>query len=212
MSDPQTESNAKSASRDVSVPGVFNSLRRSAACLVTAAVVIVSVVVLRTQGRRWWCACGNKFPWWDDVWSPHGCQHVFDPYSFTHVLHGVVLFGLLALIGARLPLAWRLFIAVLLEAVWEVFENSSYVLSTHRAGTAALGYVGDSILNSLGDIAACAFGFILARRLGLRGSVLLFVVTEIVLLVWIRDSLLLIVVTSIFPSDAIKAWQVGQGQ
>ncbi|MBI5760421.1 MAG: DUF2585 family protein [Planctomycetales bacterium] len=95
---------------------------------------------------------------------------------------------------------WRLFIAVLFEAVWEVFENSSYVLSTHRAGTAALGYVGDSILNLLGDIAACAFGFILARRLGLRGSLLLFVVTEIMLLVWIRDSLLLIVVTSIMRS------------
>jgi len=131
-----------------------------------------------------------------------------DPYSFTHVLHGVVvLFGLLAVVEARLPLAWRLFVAVLLEALWEVFENSSYVLSTHRAGTAALGYVGDSIGNSLGDIAACAVGFVLARRLGLRGSLLLFVVTEIVLLVWIRDSLLLIVVTSIFHSDAVKAWQ-----
>ena len=175
----------------------------------TSAVVIVAAVVLRTQGRAWWCACGDWSLWWGDVWSSHGCQHLLDPYSFTHVLHGVVLFGLLAWVGARLPLAWRLFVAVLLEAGWEVFENSRYVLSHHRAGTAALGYVGDSIGNSLADIAACALGFVLARRLGLRGSLLLLMVTEIVLLVWIRDSLLLIVVMTLFPNDAIKAWQLG---
>lgn len=177
-------------------------------CLAIAAVVVVSMIVLRSQDRVWWCACRSFSPWWEDVWSAHGCQHLIDPYSFTHVLHGVVLFWLLAVVGSRVPVAWRLFAAVLLEAFWEVFENSSYVLSHHRAATANLGYVGDSIANSLGDIAACALGFVLARRLGWRRSLVLFVVTELVLLVWIRDSLLLIVVTSLFPSDVVKAWQM----
>lgn len=208
MSKPQIEPNDTSAACDVTVPDVRDARRNLAVCLATAAVVVVSAVVLRTQGRAWWCACGHWSPWWGDVWSAHGCQHLLDPYSFTHVLHGVVLFGLLAVVGARVPLAWRLFVAALLEAFWEVFENSSYVLSHHRAATANLGYVGDSIANSVGDIAACALGFVLAGRLGWRWSLVLFVTTEIVLLAWIRDSLLLIVVTSIFPSDAVKAWQM----
>jgi hypothetical protein len=120
-----------------------------------------------------------------------------------------VLFWLLSVVASRVPVTWRLVGTVLLEAVWELFENSSYVLSHHRAATANLGYVGDSIANSLSDIAACGVGFAVAGRLGWRRSLLLFVVTEAVLLVWIRDSLLLIMFTTVFPSDAIKAWQVG---
>ena len=88
-------------------------------------------------------------------------------------------------------------------------ENTDFVISRYREATAALGYTGDTVVNSLGDIAACAVGFALARRLGLLRSVLLFAATELVLLIWIRDSLLLNVLLLIYPSQKLRAWQAG---
>lgn len=162
---------------------------------------------LRRQGRSWWCACGQPYPWVIDPQGPHNSQHLFDPYSFTHVLHGVLLCGLLVWAVPRLASAWRLCLTVCIEGLWEVFENSAFVIERYRAATMAQGYSGDTIANSLGDILSCALGFVLARRLGLWRSCLLFLATEAMLLVWIHDSLLLNVVMLIHPIDVIKVWQ-----
>ncbi len=177
--------------------------------LAVAAVLAAAVVQLRWQGRRWWCACGRPDLWWGDTRSAHNSQHLFDPYSFTHVLHGVVFYGLLSRLAPRLSLAWRFWAAVTLAATWEVIENSDFVIHRYRTVTAMLGYEGDSIANSLGDILSCALGFLLARRLGLWGSLALFAVTEVVLLLWIHDSLLLEVLMLLWPIKAIKEWQMG---
>ena len=117
--------------------------------------------------------------------------------------------GLLALTVRRLPARWRLCLAILVEAVWEVIENSNYVIQRYREATASLGYQGDTVMNSMGDILCCGVGFVLALRLGWRRSVALFFAIEAVLLIWIRDSLLLEVIMLIHPIDAIKAWQIG---
>lgn len=109
----------------------------------------------------------------------------------------------------QLSTAWQLWLAVTIEAVWEVVENTEFVIRWYREATAALGYRGDTIVNSLGDILLCGFGFILARNIGFRVTVALFVAVEIVLLLWIRDSLVLNVVMLVFPVDWIKAWQAG---
>jgi hypothetical protein len=42
------------------------------------------------------------------------------------------------------------------------------VIRRYRATTLALGYEGDTVANSLGDVLSCAAGFALARLLGLR--------------------------------------------
>ncbi|HEU5236990.1 MAG TPA: DUF2585 family protein, partial [Pyrinomonadaceae bacterium] len=65
------------------------------------------------------------------------------------------------------------------------------------------------IVNSLGDIVACAIGFIVARKLGWRRSIILFLAVEAVLLIWIRDSLLLELIMLIHPVNTIKMWQLG---
>ena len=109
----------------------------------------------------------------------------------------------------RLAVYWRLVLAVLLEAAWEIFENTNYVINRYREATAAIGYTGDSIVNSMGDILACAAGFVVAFKLGLRRSVLVFLLTELILLIWIRDSLLLNIILLIHPVEAIKSWQMG---
>jgi hypothetical protein len=176
--------------------------------LALVAILASAVVLLRHEGRLWWCACGQPYLWAGDPRGPHNSQHLLDPYSFTHVLHGVLLCGVLAWAVPRLPPAWRLVLAVLVEALWEVFENSAFVIGRYRAATAAVGYQGDTVANSLGDILSCAAGFVLARRLGFWGSLALFLVTEVVLLLWIRDSLLLSVLTLLHPINTVKAWQL----
>jgi len=98
----------------------------------------------------------------------------------------------------------------LLEAGWEVFENTEFVIQRYREETLALGYNGDSVFNSFGDILLCIAGFAIAQKLGFKRSLLVFLATEIVLLVWIRDSLLLEILMLIYPIDSLKAWQMGQ--
>ena len=177
--------------------------------LATGAVLLVTTALLRLHGRRWWCAGGRLTPWSGDSQGPHNSQHLFDPYTFTHILHGIVFCGVLAWALPRLAPAWRLCFAVAAEALWEVVENSPFVIERYRAATAALGYQGDTVANSLGDILSCAVGFLLARRLGLWGSLGLFLVIEVALLVWIRDSLVLEVLMLVWSIDAIKQWQMG---
>ena len=107
-----------------------------------------------------------------------------------------------------MPLLWQLTLATLLEALWEVFENTEFTIQHYRETTAALGYYGDSVANSLGDVAVCGIGFLIAQRLGLFLSFLIFALTEVVLLFWIRDSLLLQILMLIYPIDSIKTWQM----
>ena len=125
------------------------------------------------------------------------------------MLHGFVLYAVLAWTATSLPLAWRLGVAVFVEAVWELVENSDFVVRRYREGTAALGYGGDAVVNSFGDLAACGLGFVLAYHLGARRTLAVFAATEAVLLLWIRDSLLLNVLMLIHPVEEIKAWQMG---
>ena len=179
--------------------------------MVTLALILLAAGIWqRIGGRPWWCACGQPFLWSGNIHSAHNSQHLFDPYSFTHMLHGVVFFWLLALCVPRLPVSWRLFGAVAIEAAWELLENSNMVIQRYRSATISLGYEGDSIANSLGDVVSCSLGFFLAFRLGLWGSLALFTATELVRwFCWIRDSLILSTLMLIHPIEALKNWQQG---
>ena len=190
-------------------PGAFAS-GAAPALLAALAVTAAAAFALRLQGRLWLCDCGRFRLWLGDAWGAETSQQLFDPYSLTHVLHGFAFAGLLALAASRLRAHWRLFLAVALEASWEVIENTQFVINRYRETTAALGYNGDTVVNSLGDIAACAAGFLIARRLGWLRTLLLFVAVEAALLFWIRDSLLLNILLLLYPSESIRAWQAGR--
>jgi hypothetical protein len=183
--------------------------RRAWPWLAVAGVLGTAAFALRRQGRLWLCSCGHFRPWLGDAWSAETSQQLFDPYSLTHVLHGFALCGLLALLLPRAGWRWRLALAVAAEALWEVFENTEFVINRYREATAALGYNGDTVVNSLGDVLACAAGFLLARRLGALKTLLVFALTEAALLFWIRDSLLLNVLLLVYPSESLRAWQAG---
>ncbi len=176
--------------------------------LVIVAAFLATAFLLRIEGRLWICSCGRFSIWAGKICSSDNSQHFLDPYSFTHVLHGFLFFWLIGWLLPRLKPIWQLTVAIAVEAFWEVFENTNFIIERYRAETAALGYQGDTVVNSFGDIVCCVVGFWIARRLGLRRSLVVFAAMELILTIWIRDSLLLEMLMLIFPIDAIRSWQM----
>jgi hypothetical protein len=174
-------------------------LRRVLIALAMAVVIGLAVVALRLEGHRWWCRCGRLMPWSGDIY----------PYTFTHMEHGLLLYALLWPFGRWVGPSSRLGLAVVLEAIWEVVENLPAVIERYRQATIALGYVGDSVVNSVGDIAACTLGVFLAYRLPVRWSVALFLTVETALLAIYRDNLTLNVLMLVHPLESVKSWQMG---
>ncbi len=163
------------------------------------------------MGRAWWCACGSPVPWSWDIWSSHNSQHLLDPYSLTHVLHGVILFYLLGAFLPRISTNRRFLIALIIESGWELLENSPLIIERYRSVTISLDYYGDSIANSISDILACGIGYLFAQKLGWRWSLALVVAFELFLLVTIRDCLALNVIMLVQPIEAVKQWQMQIG-
>lgn len=170
-------------------------------------VCVVSAVLLTLMGRGWWCSCGSPVPWSFDTWSKHNSQHIFDAYAFSHVLHGVVFYGLLFVVARKLALHWRAVLAAGLEGLWELLENTDAVIQHYRENTVSLDYYGDSVANSVADILFCTGGFFFAAAVPVWASAAGFALTELLLLWWIKDSLVLNVIMLVWPLEVIKQWQ-----
>ncbi len=176
---------------------------------IAAAIVGAAALAEYANGRKLWGISGEPGIWSGDVNSSHNSQFMTDPYTFTHISHGAILFGLVTLLGRRLPAGMRALIAIGIEAAWEIVENTNFVINRYRAETISLHYYGDSIVNSMCDIGACVVGIMIARILPVRVTVVLVIVLEVTLALWIRDNLLLNVIMLIAPIHAIKLWQMG---
>ena len=176
--------------------------------VVIVLLVPLTALALWAQGRLFSCSCGEFRFWVGNTCSSQNSQQLFDPYSFTHILHGFLLFWLITLLFKRIPWPWQLTTAAILEALWEVLENTNFVIDRYREQTAALGYTGDTVVNSIGDLFCAIAGVLIARRLGWRWSLLVFLLFEAVLFFAIRDSLLLQILMLIYPVTALKLWQM----
>jgi len=174
-----------------------------------AVLAVVATAYLRWQGRVWWCACGSWNPVSLQVNSAHNSQHLLDPYSLSHVLHGILFFGALWPARRWIGPGWRAAAATAIEIGWEMLENSPVVIDRYRTTTIALGYTGDSVLNSAGDVVSFVLGFWLAGRLGWWRAGAVFVAVELLLLWTIRDNLTLNVLMLLWPVDAVRRWQAG---
>ncbi|MEY3231187.1 MAG: hypothetical protein RL689_1276 [Planctomycetota bacterium] len=205
MPDTPTTTNATGGEKS---PRRFAFRLRPRPWMFTVGILAVTAVILRAEGRLWTCACGSWKVWAGDIWSSHCSQHLFDPYAFTHVSHGFILWFALACIPRLPDHGWRLRLVVALEAAWEIFENSPLVINRYRMATISYDYLGDTVINALGDVIACLLGALIARRIGLWWTLALFVALEAVLAVAIRDNLILNVVMLLWPFDAVKQWQL----
>lgn len=192
-------------------PGGRGALNRRTWTIVAAAVALVAAAaaIELSMGRVAVCRCGYVKLWQGAVNSSENSQHVTDWYTFSHVIHGIAFYALLRLAARRAPVGARFLAAVLLEAAWEVFENTPFVIDRYRTATIALDYYGDSVVNSVSDIAAMTGGFWLARGLPVWASVVLVAALEVFVLVVIRDNLTLNILMLLYPIDAIRQWQAG---
>lgn len=170
-------------------------------------IMAAQALVLHAMGRVWICSCGTVRLWVGDIWSSELSQQLTDWYTVSHIVHGILFYGLLRLLLPRAPVLARLAIAVGIEAAWEMAENSPWVIEAYRKQALAAGYTGDSILNSLSDTLAMMAGFALAYLLPWKATVALVLALEIGVGYLVHDNLSLNILNFIHRFPAIEAWQ-----
>lgn len=178
--------------------------------LIGLALILLSGFVLYFMGQTPICKCGYVKLWHGVVFSSENSQHLSDWYTFSHIIHGFAFYGLTWLIfRKRLPLGPLFIMAVIVEAGWEIFENTDMVINRYREVTISLDYYGDSILNSVADQLAMVVGFFLAYKLPVKITIFLTILMEVVVGYYIRDNLTLNIIMLLYPLDSIKDWQGG---
>ena len=184
--------------------------------LIFVAIILIQIFTLYFMGRELICQCGVIKFWEGDVMSSSNSQQIADWYTFSHIIHGFVFYGLLTWISKKffkrsggLPLGLIFIGAVLLETGWEIIENSTWIIDYYRNNTVSLVYIGDSILNSVFDVIWMAIGFVMARKFPIWLTVALIIIFEVMTGYFVRDGLLLNILMFIYPAEFIKTWQMG---
>jgi len=187
---------------------VLNFLKKYRVMIIGLLLVAIVTGAIEYSTGRSLLGPDGMFGWWDgNIWSSENSQRVADVYSFSHIIHGMLFYAFLWLVARRMPIKYRFVIALVMEASWELLENSPIIIDRYRAATISQGYVGDSVLNSVSDVMMVGIGFFIARFSRVWVTIVMIVVMEIGCLFWVRDNLTLNVIMLVHPSESIKIWQ-----
>jgi len=182
------------------------AIRNRRGFLTAGIIALLTCALLFLMARPPICTCGYVELWHGALDSGNS-QHIADWYSLSHVIHGFLFYAGAWAVMRRQPIGPRLALAVLVECVWEILENSPVIIDRYRAATIALGYSGDSILNSMSDVGMMTLGFLFAARAPVWVTVCAGVALELIALAVIRDNLTLNVLMLAWPIQAVKVWQ-----
>jgi hypothetical protein len=189
--------------------GALNRIPVWGYAIAAAALVAVQVAVLHALGQPFLAASGKILLWVGNPFSPDTSQQLSDWYTFSHIIHGFLFYGLTKLVAPRLPWQARLLIAMGIEIGWEIAENTPAVIHHYRKQALAVGYVGDSILNSVMDTVTMACGFLFAWRVKTPYVVALAIALELFTAAQIRDGLALNILGFVGTPKVINDWQMG---
>lgn len=92
--------------------------------------------------------------------GPSTSKKLFDIYSLSHFVHGFIIYFVLSNIINN-PII-IVIIGILLEILWEWFENTPYIINKYRSKSQFTNYRGDSTINILGDILVTVIGIIVS--------------------------------------------------
>jgi hypothetical protein len=175
--------------------------------VVFVVVLVAQVVTLYAMGRIPICACGYIKLFEPGVNTAGNSQHLSDWYTPSHIIHGFLFYWLTFAVMRRQAFGAKLFVASVIEVAWELLENSPIIINRYRSATMAIGYEGDSILNSTMDTVFMALGFLFAARVPVWVTVTVAIAFELLTGWLIRDNLTLNVLMLVWPVDAVRDWQ-----
>lgn len=83
-------------------------------------------------------------------------QQPFDVYSFTHFSSGILVYLICKYLNFTDVISF--YITVILALVFEVVENTPYIIKKYRENKEYKNYTGDSMANITGDIISLVLG------------------------------------------------------
>jgi len=160
---------------------------------IIGSILYMEGLILFATGQPLISPSGQIKVFEDDITGPESSQQISDWYTLRHVVHGFVFYTLgmgAASVYPSKDLGVRGFfiVALLLEGLWEVIENSAPVVNRFRQGTLDYAPHGDSILNSFSDMVAMSIGYWVASLLSPLTVLGLIVAEEIILSIVTRES------------------------
>lgn len=127
-----------------------------------------------------------------DIYSQETDNTIIDPFTLTHISHGILLYYLLNYFNKNSK--YNFYIAFTIHNIWEILENTDYFINKYkeiykddirykRRGK----YIGDSIVNILSDNILMIIGYYFAEKY--NNAYLYIIISELLLYFKFKDNL-----------------------